>query len=150
MGHDELIAVCFTLWKAMGFGHAPDAPVIANAIVTSAEDNPIDSMDVLRTVEVMAEWAGEESGVQLSPKPYISKKTGRPIDSEAHGFLQLHGNCGLLDPTTQGRCWLVLAHWGQVNCPESPLAPLSGSCTKARKLAERRIAKAFRLAETVQ
>ena len=87
-------------------------------------------------VSVAARWAVEESWL----RPRAVGDSG-----VAHGIFQLHSAAGkgTLEQQTQG--WLALLHEGARICPESPAAPLSGGCVRARKLADRRTKAALRV-----
>jgi len=86
-------------------------------------------------------WEQHESGFQLDPKPWSwDAKAGRSV-----GLLQQAPEVGHLSAYAQVSAWLSQARHGARVCPESPLAPLSGGCSQARKLADRRLGKAREL-----
>ncbi|HEY8041753.1 MAG TPA: hypothetical protein VIF15_18240 [Polyangiaceae bacterium] len=112
-----------------------DAPVIANAIATviaqDAEPPVFGSHE--EDAAVMAYYALRESWLQV-------RAVGD--GGVSFGVWQEHASTGRADVVTQAKAWLVLLRDGARVCPASPAAPLSGGCTAARKLADKRVARA--------
>jgi hypothetical protein len=132
-------AIVFALWSTLGFAKAPDAPTIASAIEKAIGEEKTPVWDAEHTAAVMGYWAAKESGVRINAHS--------DVDVEAYGIFQLHGAAGKGAPLEQARAWLRLLHAGARICPAHPLAPLSGSCNLAWRLADRRAKAAWRLAD---
>lgn len=134
-----LRALVLALWWASGVPATPEAVRIAGAlsqaVLDDAEAPPVLGSHV-EDLAAMAEWTRLESGVHADPRPFSwDARAGVScgILQERCEYVRAHG---LVD---QAREWLRLAHRGAVLCPESPLAPLSGGCRGARKLADGRV-----------
>ena len=130
-----IVVAIITTLSAHG-GVPREAPALEDAIAhaVAADPSPLFGDERLEAA-IMGYWAWRESGLSTRPRPWS-------WDAHAHvscGFMQLR--CERLPDSVadQARAWLVLAHQGELDCPDSPLAPLSGSCTAARPLAERRL-----------
>ena len=145
---ETLRALVVATWSFLSptAGQSPDAPAIADAIATAVAGDP-DPIYGDASVEaaVAAVYAWHESRLRIHPVPWVDPSTGKPVDGLAHGIFQLHTHAGELDATTQTVAWLAMLHDGARTCPASPAAPLSGGCTQARKLADRRMAFAVRV-----
>jgi hypothetical protein len=136
---ERLHIVVAIVWAAL---HAPRNTAIEDAIVTAvAEDADRGYVDYGLEAAAMAFWSAKESGNQDTPPPSSHDAwAGRSC-----GFLQ--EDCSTLPRTLlgQARKWLWLVHQGQRVCPESPLAPLSGGCSGARTMVERRMMELGRI-----
>jgi len=147
-----IVKLVFGIWTAMSSapGQKPpgDAPSIANAIATVILENAHRS-PVLGShnedAAAMAYWADKESNVRVHPGHWVDPRTGKEVDPVAQGPWQTHrlgADATVLD---YARDWYAQFRDGKRWCPESPLAPLSGSCHLARKVADRRVTKAREL-----
>lgn len=134
-----LRAIVLTVWAGMALPPTRDSDAIANAIVdavTIDHENAVFGPE--KTIAVMAYYSGAESGNVLSAESNL--------EAPAHGAWQMYSGSGRGDALTQARAWLRLARLGSEICPASPLAPLSGGCRRAYRLADRRTRIAWRLA----
>ena len=140
-----LVKLVFGIWTAMAAvpGQKPpgDAPAIADAIATVILENA-HRRPVLGShnedAAAMSYWADKESNVQVHPAHWIDPRTGKPVDSLAFGTYQTHRLGNDASAIDYARDWRRQLRDGKKVCPESPLAPLSGSCHLARPLADRR------------
>ena len=140
--HAYLVALVLGVWTAMHAPASKDRAVIADAIATViAEDmahEPVfGSHD--EDAAVMAGYAVPESDVRLHPGHWVDPKTGKEVDPIAQGPWQTHRLGPEASALDYARDWLAQLRDGKKWCPESPAAPLSGSCLLSRKLADRRV-----------
>lgn len=146
IGH--LAQICYAIWLALSphSPRPPDADVLASAIATAVDADPVPVFgDADTEAAVAAVFVFYESRVRLHPEQWIDPRTGEPADSHARGAYQIRGHAGEGNALTQTYAWLALLHDGEKRCADSPAAPLSGSCLLARRLADRRVALAKRL-----
>jgi hypothetical protein len=132
-----LKVMILALWAAI-HPAAPklhDAPLIAEAIETAvmsdAEPPVFGSRE--EDAAVMAYYALRES--------WLSKDAVGD-GGLSFGVWQQKSLAGRADVATQAKSWLSLLHEGAPICPASPAAPLSGGCSEARALADRRVKRA--------
>ena len=116
--------------------HPSRAVMTANAAALAAEaDRPVLGSIVEDAAALMV-WEERESGFSPTPKAYSwDAKAGKSL-----GILQQRPGVGDASLQVQVSAWLDLLREGTKTCPESPAAPLSGSCIGARRLADRRMA----------
>ena len=141
--HVALVKLIFAIWTVPGHKLPADAPVVADAIIQSTlEDAARGLPPVLGSYDedivAQAYWADKESNVQVHPAHWIDHRTGKPVDSLAFGTYQTHRLGNDASAIDYARDWRRQLRDGKKVCPESPLAPLSGSCHLARPLADRR------------
>jgi hypothetical protein len=126
------LAIAIGLLMPHEYGMGPIEP-IAHACVVSAPRQPVlgnRETDIAACVV----WAWHES-------------RNRDIlgdSGKAHGPWQLW-NCRKADIDGQAACWYNQLIDGAKTCPDSPAAPLSGSCLLAKRLANRRVHQAQKL-----
>lgn len=137
-----LKTIILAIWAAMH----PAAPRIADAseiadaienVVTHDEDPPVFGSRE-DDAAVMAYYAFKESGL---------RKRAVGDGGRSFGVWQESTSSGRGDVLTQAKAWFRMLREGLRICPASPAAPLSGGCTAARKLADRRVARARALLE---
>ena len=147
-----LVKLVFGIWTAMATapGQKPpgDAPAVADAIATVILENAhrrpvLGSHD--EDAAAMAYWADKESTVRIRPGHWVDPRTGKEVDPVAQGPWQTHRLGPDATVLEYARDWYAQFREGKKRCPESPLAPLSGSCHLARPVADRRVAKAREL-----
>jgi hypothetical protein len=140
----RLYALCFAVWATFdpAASKARDAEALASAIAWAGitDANPV-YKDAEHEAAVAARYAVEESWLNL-------KAIGD--SGAAHGAFQLHSSAGRGDAAAQVAGWLALLHEGALRCPASPAAPLSGGCRRAYKLANRRVAAAFAVLDSLR
>lgn len=142
------LAIVLAVWGPLA--KTRDASTIGATLIAAAREAPLPWLGEEMTVAILAEYTKDESGVNAHPIPWVGKD-GLPVDSLAHGYLQIHGPAGEGDLMTQARAWLALARYGAIACPDAPLAPLTGACRsrKARLLVDRRMKAAQRAVDSV-
>jgi hypothetical protein len=125
--------------------HPPRAVMEANAAALAAEaDRPVLGSIVEDAAALMV-WEERESGFSPMPRAYSwDAKAGKSL-----GLLQQRPGVGDAAFEVQVTAWLGLLREGVKACPESPAAPLSGSCVGARRLADRRMAYAQTLVQAI-
>lgn len=131
------IAFILQLW---GGNVTSDARAIADAIVWAVERDPVHVWGEHEDAAILAEWAKEESGVQLHPRPYSQDAvSGVSCGPWQQGCIRASAR------TARELAAMELAdlHEGQRICPWNPAAPLSGGCSQARGLADRRVLAAL-------
>jgi hypothetical protein len=140
----HLKALCFAVWAAFN-PHAvfsKHSEALADAIATATLFDPSPTFGSAEPeAAVAARYAVEESWLHL-------RAVGD--SGQAHGAFQLHTPAGRGSAQEQAEGWLTMLHDGAVLCPESPAAPLSGGCHRARKLADRRVKAAFEVLQRVE
>jgi hypothetical protein len=102
-------------------------PAVVDAIASATRD-PAE-------LALLVEFAWRESEAKEDPAP----RSHDARDLTSCGYLQ--EPCGFVRThslVAQSRYWLRLYREGQRICPAEPLAPLSGGCRRAAKLAHRR------------
>jgi hypothetical protein len=135
-----LHAIVLSVWAGMAMPHTTDEEPIAWAIAEAVDESPEAAVfGADRTVAVMAYYSAAESNNHLDA--YSN------LDAPAYGCWQQQNSSGKGDALTQARSWLRLLRLGSEICPQSPLAPLSGGCRTAYKLANRRSRTAWRYAD---
>lgn len=149
---NRIAAIVLSIWQILSPATArtSDAAELATAIALAVDGDtsPVWG-DAELEAAVASVYAFEESRVRISPKPWLDPKTGLPVDAKAAGAWQLHSSAGRGDALTQAVAWFALLKDGARACPESPAGPLSGGCTRARSLADRRVETAVRLLKAV-
>lgn len=134
------------VWAAMTprYDRAADADAIATAIaqVVAADGSraPVMSSHA-EDAALMAVYAARESMLD-------DCAVHAPIsdwDHPSYGVWQEGPQWRGKPISAQARAWMYLLREGARICPESPAAPLSGGCTQARKLADRRVREAREL-----
>jgi hypothetical protein len=126
------------VWRAFhpGLERAPTALPLARAIAQAVAEDSAPVWPMPEEAAIVALWAVKESW--LAPNAVGDH-------GQAFGYLQLHSAAGRGTELEQVRGWLALLREGARICPESPAAPLSGSCMGARALADRRVERATEL-----
>lgn len=138
-----LKVLILSLWAAYGPGwqHSGNAGeiavAIASAVLADGDRAPVFSSHV-EDAAVMAYYALKESSLRDGV-----------TDGTSYGVWQQPLPVGTADVATQARAWLATLHLGAKVCPISPSAPQTGGCVRARKLADRRVAAARALLQTV-
>ena len=144
---DVLSSLVLAVWVLLGASPQhiqaifPVSRAIAGAISEDLANPPVLGSH-LEDAVAMAEWAFLESGVDENPVP----RSWDAKDLVSCGIWQ--EPCTFVRASSvraQARYWLRLAHEGSRNCPESPLAPLSGGCNNARTMADHRVARSRHL-----
>lgn len=140
-----LKTIILAIWAAI-HPSAPklaDASEIADAIATvvSHDTDPPVFGSREEDAAVMAYYALRESWL---------RKRAVGDGGRSFGVWQERAVTGQADVITQARAWLVQLREGARVCPASPAAPLSGGCLIARKLADRRVARARALLEAAK
>jgi len=147
----SLKSLCVAVWTSLSPAAAQmrDANEIADSIATAVleADGPV-FRNAEEDAAILAVWAYYETGGSLSRHP-------RPQSWDAKAGLSCgvwQQRCSTLPPTIlgQARAELTLMRNGAVLCPAQPMAPLSGGCHAARKLADRRVAKTRQLLESLE
>lgn len=145
--HVALVKLVLAIWSVSGHSLPKDAPVIADAIVTvtldaAASGKPPVLGSYNEDIAAQAYWAEKESSVRLHPGHWVDPRTGKEVDPIAQGPFQTHRLGPDATAIEYARDWRRQLRDGAKVCPESPLAPLSGSCHLARPLADRRVREA--------
>jgi hypothetical protein len=128
------------IWAAIH----PAAPKCANAseiadaiaTVVSQDTQPPVFASHEEDAAVMAYYALRESWL---------RKGAIGDAGRSFGVWQERAATGRAGVVTQAHAWLALLREGARICPESPAAPLSGGCVAARRMADRRVARAREL-----
>jgi hypothetical protein len=139
----HLRLLILSVWASMHMV-TPDAPAIATSLAyaIASDVSPVFGSPDLEAA-ASAVYVARESGVRLRPVPWRDPRTGRPVDGAARGAYQIHGPEALADLDEQTRWYLFLLHAGAVACPESPMAPVVGSCRgAAKRMADHRVKEA--------
>jgi hypothetical protein len=136
-----LRALVLAIWSALGV-QSRDAEQLADVaalvVLEDADNAPVFGSHA-EDLAVEAVYLAEESGAHLRPRPM----SWDAIAGVSCGAWQ--APCFVVrshDLLYQGRYWLMLLRRGQIVCPASPLAPVMGGCTAARRSADRRVALA--------
>lgn len=148
--HVALVKLIFAIWSVPGHKLPEDASVVADAIIVSTLEDAVRGLPPVlgsydEDIATQAYWADKESSVQVHPAHWIDPKTGKPVDSQAFGTYQTHRLGDDATALDYARDWRRQLRDGKRVCPESPLAPLSGSCHLARPLADRRLRETRKL-----
>jgi hypothetical protein len=136
----DLASLALALAVTLGIPHPSPRVLSAAVAAVSADSRPLEGSPDLE-LAVMIVYAARESQMQERPRPWVDPRTGRAVDPHAVGAWQIRGAEGL-NLRDQAKRWLYLAHAGEAICPAHPLAPLSGGCGRAWRLADRRVAEA--------
>ncbi len=146
----SLKSLCLAVWTAISppSSQLADANEIAESIATAVleTEGPVFE-NVDQDAAILAVWAYYETGGTMSRHP-------RPMSWDAKAGLSCgvwQQRCSTLPATIlgQARAELVLMRRGAAVCPDQPMAPLSGGCHAARKLADRRVKKTRQLLESL-
>ena len=131
---DHLRAVVLGVWTAIhpALPLRADAAAIADAIAWAVAFDPAPVGGGELEAAAMGYWAFAESSLVRRAVGDAGASWGVWQEPRAVGS-------GPLDE--QARYWLRLLHAGELSCPESPAAPLSGGCVAARRVADRRMAR---------
>jgi hypothetical protein len=123
-----------------GAEHRGDASSLATAIASTIESDPLPPVfgTKERDAAMMALYAWHESNFAAHPTPQSwDAKAGKSCGYWQQACL----GAGTLDVIGQARMWLWQLHEGAKICPDSPAAPLSGGCSRARRVADARTAR---------
>jgi hypothetical protein len=146
---EALVALCFAVWSAMtpSYAHVGDAAAIAGAIAQAVVDDgkraPVFSSHA-EDAALAAVYAAHESSLNA----HAWHESDNDEDHPSVGPWQLGVEWQGRPLFAQARVWLYMLHEGRRICSESPAAPLSGGCKRARRLADRRHAEATSLLAT--
>lgn len=141
--------IVLAIWAGLhpGLDKKPDAMTIATGLVDAVleESGKAPAFGShLEDLAVGAVYARFESTVRMVPGHWVDPRTHKAVDPIAFGPWQTHTREGD-SAIGYARAWLRLLHDGARLCPESPAAPLSGGCGRAKGLANRRVQKAREL-----
>lgn len=149
---NRIAAIVLSIWQILSppSARTSDAAELATAIALAVDGDtsPVWG-DAELEAAVAAVFCWHESRVRIHPVQWRDPKTGILTDSHAHGAFQLRSEAGNGDALTQAVAWIDLLKLGAEKCPDSPAAPLSGSCLLAKRLADRRVETAVRLLKAV-
>lgn len=129
---EQLAALAIELWTAADPAYAkrPAAAAISRALAEELDDEAEGRKaptyaDGREDLAFAAWFASRESSLQAVDGD--CRVSSDPTTCAAHGYWQLHGECGKRSVREQARCWLKILRYSP--CHEHPIAIMWGTCS---------------------